>query len=74
MGADQASYRSFLLRLWRGEAGDASVWRASLQDPHTGERIGFASLEQLTAYLRDQINGSDKQPDNSEPGKEIDHD
>jgi hypothetical protein len=28
-------------------------WRASLEVPETGRRIGFASLEQLFAYLMD---------------------
>ena len=69
MAADQDGYRSFMLRLWRGDDGDASQWRASLQDSRTGERIGFASLENLMAYLRGQINLSDKQLDSSEPAK-----
>ena len=43
--------RSFLLRLWSCSESDNSSWRASLEDPHTGERIGFASLEHLFAYL-----------------------
>ncbi|MBI5878292.1 MAG: hypothetical protein HZB53_11635 [Chloroflexi bacterium] len=44
------TYRSYLLRLWRAETLGQG-WRASLEDPRTGERIGFASLEQLFAYL-----------------------
>jgi len=47
-------YRSYLLRLWRSETLDPG-WRASLEDPHTGERIGFASLEQLFAFLMEQV-------------------
>ena len=47
-------YRSYLLRLWR-ERGSASIhWRASLQDPHSGERMGFAHLDELVAFLREQ--------------------
>jgi hypothetical protein len=47
-------YLSYLLRLWR-ERGSASIhWRASLQDPHSGERIGFAHLDELVAFLRGQ--------------------
>ena len=45
--------RSFLLRLWCTEEPGVSDWRASLEIPETGKRIGFASLEQLFAYLMD---------------------
>jgi len=46
----QIDYHAGLLRLWRVGAGGA--WRASLQDAESGERIGFADLEHLFAYLR----------------------
>jgi hypothetical protein len=47
------SYRAYLLRLWvsDSETSDKAGWRASLEDSHTGERLGFASLEQLFAFL-----------------------
>ncbi len=48
------NYRSYLLRLWCDETPD-QCWCASLEDPHTGERIGFASLEQLFAFLMEQV-------------------
>jgi hypothetical protein len=51
-------YRSYLLRLWC-EAPDRR-WRASLEDPRTGKRIGFASLEQLFAFLMEQAEGDAK--------------
>ncbi|MCA9969112.1 MAG: hypothetical protein KC425_02800 [Anaerolineales bacterium] len=50
---EEENYRAFLLRLWR-EARDAP-WRASLEDPHTGQRHSFASDEQLLAFLRAQM-------------------
>lgn len=43
--------RSYLLRLWRSDLGADCCWHASLEDPHTAERIGFADLEHLFAYL-----------------------
>ena len=46
-------HRSFLLRLWCSEAPGDSEWRASLEIPETGKRIGFANLEQLFVYLMD---------------------
>ena len=45
-----ADYHASLLRLWRERPG--GMWRASLQDAESGERIGFADLERLFAYLR----------------------
>ncbi len=52
-------YRSYMLRLWAVQQPDGKSWYASLQDPHTGERIGFACLEELFAFLMDQATGSD---------------
>ena len=55
-------YFSYLLRLWRVTGGvstqageERALWRASLQDPLTDERVNFASLEDLVAYLRRQM-------------------
>jgi len=36
-----------------GEPG-AAEWRASLEDISTGERLGFAGLEQLFAFLMER--------------------
>jgi len=52
-------YRSYLLRLWCADTVDP-CWRASLEDPQTGERVGFASLEQLFAFLMEQVEGDAK--------------
>ena len=48
---------SYLLRLWRTEGLRDFEWRASLEIPETGQRIGFANLEQLFAYLMDLTEG-----------------
>ncbi len=53
MAEEQPAYLSYLVRLWR--EGKGEVWRASAQHPHTGERIGFASLEDLFDYLRREM-------------------
>jgi hypothetical protein len=50
-------YRAYLLRLWR--EGEHGPWRATLEDPHTGERIAFATADKLLAYLSDQL-GAEK--------------
>jgi len=47
-----ARYHTFLLSVWE-EGGDGLGWRFRLEDPHTGERVGFRSLSELTRYLGD---------------------
>jgi len=44
---------SFILRLWREVQSDTLDWRASVENPETGKRIGFSSLEQLFVFLID---------------------
>jgi len=56
---EQADYLSYLLRLWR-ESEEQGVWRASLEDPQTGERTGFASLEALLVFLRQSTDGKEE--------------
>jgi hypothetical protein len=51
---ERASYHSYLLRLWATEEQGQLLWRASLENPHTGERLGFATLEHLFTFLQDQ--------------------
>jgi hypothetical protein len=48
-------YISYLLRLWQTRDGTRSIWRASIEDPRGGERRGFADLEQLCVFLKQQI-------------------
>lgn len=54
MSKEQSGYISYLLRVWRAQGEGETVWRASLESPHTGERKGFASLNKLFAFLRQQ--------------------
>jgi hypothetical protein len=51
-------YCAYLLRCWEvsgHDDADGSVWRFSLENPHTDERRGFASFEALLAVLRDEL-------------------
>ncbi len=52
-----ADYKSYLLRLWRNDSIVSSGWRASVEDARTGERFGFASLEELFAFLMQLAGG-----------------
>ena len=59
-------YRAYLLRFWEERsqhAGDGGVWRFSLEDLHTQERRGFATLEEMVAFLQEQISGPVNAPD-----------
>ena len=53
MKTEPNHYYAYLLRLWpeHTEAEGAAGWRATLEDARSGERLGFASLEQLFAHL-----------------------
>jgi hypothetical protein len=52
-------YYSYLLRLWQESSSsskgaplrDPPQWRASLERPQSGERLGFASLKELITFL-----------------------
>jgi hypothetical protein len=54
MANNRLLYHSYLLRLWSADEQGQKVWRASLENPHTGEHLGFANLERLFAFLQDQ--------------------
>ena len=52
---EQQSYLSYLLRLWQEPVTRPAAWRASLQNPQTGELLGFADTAQLFAFLEQQL-------------------
>jgi hypothetical protein len=51
--AVKQGYRAYMLRLRRTD-GAHSAWRATLEEPTTGERHAFASLDEMTTWLREQ--------------------
>ncbi len=60
-------YLSYLVRLWQEIPG--APWRASAQDVATDERHGFANLESLFAFLREQS----EQTTQADKGETHDH-
>ena len=60
-------YMAFLLRLWQVEDEGKVRWRASLEDAHSGTLQGFASLDELFAFVRRQAGGM-YQPDDQDCG------
>jgi hypothetical protein len=47
-------YLSYLLRLWLVKNQEGCVWRCSVENVQTGERQGFASMELLYDFLRQE--------------------
>jgi hypothetical protein len=68
MTTEQPGYLAYLLRLWRVSDDGKPVWRASVENPHTGERHGFASLELLFAFLEEK---TAELAQREEPAKDI---
>ena len=63
-------YCAYLLRCWESpDQGDGFLpaWRYSLEDPHSGARRGFASLEALVAHLRAELGLDAAEPAESAP-------
>jgi hypothetical protein len=48
-------YHSYLLRLWQESTGKKSSWRFVLVNLTRSEQRGFASLERLVAFLKEQM-------------------
>ena len=61
MSARPKKYLAYLLRLWQMDQDGNKVWRASLEDPHTGERRGFHSLDALVEFLRELIQKNEEE-------------
>ena len=50
---ERRHYRSYLLRMWQ-VGPEFCDWRAMLENPSTGERQGFANLEDLCDWIQAQ--------------------
>jgi hypothetical protein len=55
---EQTDYLAYQLRLWWVRSGERAIWRASLKSARTRECRGFASLDDLFDFLRQQTNVS----------------
>jgi hypothetical protein len=58
MRTQEPRYLAYLLRLWQAGSDEELTWRASLESPRTGERLGFASLDALVKFLEEQTRGA----------------
>ena len=51
-------YRAFMLRCWEVRSPDPGgpvTWRFGIEEPHTGQKHGFADLEALTGFLQAEL-------------------
>jgi hypothetical protein len=58
---DRLHLRAYMLRFWAVHTQEPecqAVWRFSLEDPHTGDRFGFADLNALIAFLEAELGRS----------------
>jgi hypothetical protein len=46
------TYLAYLIRLRRDS--ESTPWRVTVENPHTGERWGFATLRQFVEFLEKQ--------------------
>lgn len=46
----------YRLSLWQASTADKPMWRAWLENPCTGQRRGFGTLEGLMRYLQHEMN------------------
>jgi hypothetical protein len=55
MSRTTSGYLAYMLRLWPARSERGFQWWASLENPHTGERVAFANREMMFAFLEEQI-------------------
>ena len=57
-------YRSLMITFWEERSENpevGTVWRFRVEQPRTRRRHGFASFEELVAFLRAQLVGSESE-------------
>lgn len=57
MAVTAKEYQAYLVRIWSVKGNGGVVWRASVTNAHTNARQGFATLDELFAYLRAGASG-----------------
>lgn len=69
----QRLYTSCLLRLWQARTKGKPTWRAWVEDTSTGERQGFATLDELFEYLKAKVNFLEciSQPPEDDPTADV---
>lgn len=52
MDKEIRKYHVYMLRIWTQGLEQAPSLRLSIEDPRTGQRIGFGTLNEFLAYLQ----------------------
>ncbi|MEZ4664905.1 MAG: hypothetical protein R2911_45830 [Caldilineaceae bacterium] len=68
MSSQTGSYYAYLLRIWREQHKEQTVWRASLEDAQGGQIHGFGSLRELFDFLETQA--MTNQEDSNKPERQ----
>ena len=55
------AYQSYLLRLWLEKHNGVNSWRASMEDPHTGQQLFFFLPADLFHFLEKLTQDLEKQ-------------
>ena len=53
--AEEQRYLAYLVRLWAVHDNGDTVWRASAENAHTGERRAFADVAGLFEFLQARV-------------------
>jgi hypothetical protein len=67
MSKRPSAYQSYLLRLWPAGERDSTIWRASLESAHSGERYNFATLEEMFSFLQQETRQLTVQAESEKP-------
>jgi hypothetical protein len=59
--AERRHYQSYLLRIWQ-VGPEPCDWRAMLESASTGERHGFATLDDLCDWIQARAGSSTRHP------------
>lgn len=51
--SNEQIYRAWLVRMWPVCCDGQTIWRASVEDAHNGERHAFANLPALFTFLEE---------------------
>ena len=68
--ADERRYLAYLVRLWTVHSNGDLVWRASVENAHTGERRAFADVDGLLDFLQAAVTADAATPGQMEGGSE----
>ncbi|MEM7335488.1 MAG: hypothetical protein AAF490_25640 [Chloroflexota bacterium] len=60
MSNNKEDYHAYMLRVWRDSEGQA--WRATVENPHSGEMTHFATMFELYLFLNGLITDVKEKP------------